>query len=107
MRAAIRPEVAPLGAALGRHIRAARLARGDSQQLLAQRAGVSVPTLARLEGGDLGVAVGGVLSVLAALGLARQWVAAVAPALEALAPAPLARRAGRKPRPRDWGEDLF
>jgi transcriptional regulator with XRE-family HTH domain len=43
---------------LGEHLSIARLRRNDSQRQWAQRLGVSVPTLIRLERGDPGVAMG-------------------------------------------------
>jgi len=91
---------------LGRHLQAARLSRGDSQAVLAARAGTSRATVARLESGDIGVSVGHLLSLLSAYGLSAQMVAAVAPERDATAPSLLPRR-GRKAKVRDWGEDLF
>lgn len=97
----------PAAALLGSHIRSARLARGDSQATLAQRAGISEVTLRRIERGESGAAIGHVLAVLEAMGLVRQLVESVSPAQDALAPSRLPKRAGRRRPSRDWGEDLF
>ena len=43
---------------LGDNLAVARIRRKESQRLLAQRLGVSVPTLIRLEQGDAGVGMG-------------------------------------------------
>jgi DNA-binding XRE family transcriptional regulator len=102
------PEAGELATRLGRHLRAARLARRDSQAVMAQRAGVSRSTIARLEAGDSGVSVGHMLAVLAVLGMAGPMVDAVSPARDATAPDRLPRRGrGGAKVARDWGEDLF
>lgn len=101
------PGIDTMMATLGSHVRAARLARGDTQAVLAERAGVSRATVARLESGDKGVSAGHVLAALEAMGLARQMVDAVAPTRDATAPNRLPRRARRTRTGRDWGEDLF
>lgn len=54
---------------LGRDLRAARLSRRVAVADLAVRAGTSPSTVARLEKGDPGVAVGTLADVLVALGL--------------------------------------
>lgn len=54
---------------LGEHVRAARRARGWSQQDLADRAGVAVPTLRKVENGDLGVALGTAFELAALTGV--------------------------------------
>lgn len=54
---------------LGRDLRNARLRRGMPVADLAVRAGASPSTLARLEKGDAGVALGTLADVLVALGL--------------------------------------
>jgi transcriptional regulator with XRE-family HTH domain len=56
-------------ARLGRELRAARLNRRIAVADLAVRAGTSPSTVARLEKGDPGVAVGTLADVLVALGL--------------------------------------
>jgi transcriptional regulator with XRE-family HTH domain len=55
--------------ALGQDIRDARLRRGIAVADLAVRAGASASTVARLEKGDAGVAVGTLADVLVVLGL--------------------------------------
>lgn len=54
---------------LGQDIRAARLRRRIKLAILAQRAGISVPTLRNVERGDPGVSIGKVASVLFSLGM--------------------------------------
>ncbi len=54
---------------LGEQVRAARRGRGWSQQDLADRAGVTVPTLRKVENGDLGVALGIAFEVAALTGV--------------------------------------
>lgn len=56
---------------MGENIRFARLRRKLSAELVAERAGVSRPTLRAVERGDPGVSLGVFLSVLASLGLAQ------------------------------------
>jgi transcriptional regulator with XRE-family HTH domain len=55
---------------VGENIRLARLRRGLSGELVAQRAGISRPTLAAIEKGAPGVSIGSYVNVLHALGLA-------------------------------------
>ena len=55
---------------LGAQIRAARLERRWSQKELASRAGITVPTLRKIERGDLSVAIGTVFEVAALAGIA-------------------------------------
>ena len=54
---------------LGRDVRNARLRRGIAVADLAVRAGTSPSSIARLEKGDLGVAIGTLADVLVVLGL--------------------------------------
>jgi transcriptional regulator with XRE-family HTH domain len=54
---------------LGLMIRAARLKRNMTAQDLADRAGVSRPLLARVEKGDMAVAIGSVFEIAAILGV--------------------------------------
>ena len=61
------PEAAAALLMIGRDIRDARLARRLRHQDLAARAGISVRTLRRLEGGDPTIALGRFLEVLTAL----------------------------------------
>lgn len=56
--------------ALGRRLRAARMRRSMTQGVMAQRVGVSVPTVAKLENGDPSTSLATVLRVLTVLGLA-------------------------------------
>lgn len=55
--------------ALGSRLRAARLRRGMSQDMLAERVGVSRQTVSKLEAGDPSISLATTLRVLAALGL--------------------------------------
>lgn len=63
------PEAAAALAALGEHLALARVRRKESQRQWAQRIGVSVPTLIRMERGDPGVSIGVYVTVLWLLGL--------------------------------------
>ena len=58
-------------AALGERLRAARLRRKLTQAVLAERVGVSLPTLRKLEAGDPSSSMASVVRVLQALGLAQ------------------------------------
>ena len=55
--------------ALGQRLRAARMRRSMTQEVMAERVGVSVPTLAKLENGEPSTSLATVLRVLAVLGL--------------------------------------
>ena len=57
-------------AALGSRLRAARLRRKLTQALLAERVGISLPTLRKLEAGDPSTSLATVVRVLQVLGLA-------------------------------------
>ena len=57
-------------AALGTRLRTARLRRKMTQTMLAERVGVSVPTIGKLEDGDPSTSLATMLRVLSALGLA-------------------------------------
>lgn len=63
------PRVSRALTELGRSIRLARTRRGLSSTLLAERAGMSRPTLRAIERGDAGVTLGAVANVLNSLGL--------------------------------------
>lgn len=54
---------------LGHNIKTARLKRRLPQTVLAERAGVGLSTLTKIEKGDCGVAIGTVAAVINALGL--------------------------------------
>jgi transcriptional regulator with XRE-family HTH domain len=64
------PSAARQLAALGARLEMARKRRRMTQQTLASRAGISIPTLRKLEQGDAGVSVAAFLRVLQVLGLA-------------------------------------
>ena len=55
---------------MGAAARAARLAAGEGQAVAATRLGVHVQTIARIESGEPGVAVGHVIGMLALYGIA-------------------------------------
>lgn len=63
------PAVARLLKELGENIRLARLRRGFSMELVAERAGMSRTTLRAVEGGEPGVTFGSYANVLHSLGL--------------------------------------
>lgn len=63
------PKSKPALQRLGEDVRGARLRRGIAVSDLAVRAGTSASTVARLEKGDPGVAIGTLADVLVALGL--------------------------------------
>lgn len=54
--------------ALGANLRYARVRRRLTQAVVAERAGISLNTLSKIEKGDCGVAIGSIASVLQALG---------------------------------------
>jgi transcriptional regulator with XRE-family HTH domain len=56
-------------AALGQRLRAARLRRKLTQAILAERVGVTVPTIRKLEAGDASTSLSVLLRTLAVLGL--------------------------------------
>lgn len=58
---------------LGGKLKEARLRRRLPQSLVAERAGISRPTLTRIERGDTGVSIGSVALTLQALGLLDDW----------------------------------
>ncbi len=62
------PQVGDGLRALGQNLAIARLRRNESQRVWAQRLGVSIPTLIRLEQGDPGVGIGIVATALWLMG---------------------------------------
>lgn len=54
---------------IGQNIRTARLRRNETQALLAERGGISTPTLQRLERGDPGISLAVLANVLVGLNL--------------------------------------
>ncbi len=63
------PAVLRLLEQLGENIRLARLRRGFSMELVAERAGMSRATLRGVENGEPGVTIGAYVNVLHSLGL--------------------------------------
>lgn len=86
-------------AALGEHLRQWRLVTGLSQELLAERAGVSVPVIRRLEAGEGGVRLGSFAAVATVLRLDARLTEATDPLMTDIgrlrAPRLLRRRAPR------------
>ncbi len=56
--------------ALGKRLRTARLRRKMTQSMLAERVGISVPTLGKLEAGDPSTSLATMLRLLTVLGMA-------------------------------------
>jgi len=88
-------------AALGDNLAVARLRRRESQRAWAERLGVSVPTLIRMERGDPGVGMGIYATALWLIGRANELPALADPqadrgALERDVRAAVKRRAARK-----------
>lgn len=73
-------------ATLGHNIKVARLKRRLPQALLAERAGLGLSTIAKIEKGDCGVSVGNLAAVLQALGFGTPFseIAATDPMNQAL-----------------------
>ncbi len=63
------PSVERLLTAFGENIRLARLRRGFSMEIVAERAGMSRTTVAAIENGEAGVTFGAYANVLHVLGL--------------------------------------
>lgn len=64
---------------LGESFRQWRIMLGLSQQLAAERADISIPTLRRIERGDSGVRLGSVLALASILGIGERIVEAADP----------------------------
>lgn len=63
------PKIERLLAVLGENIRLARLRRNITAKLEAERAGISIATLTKIEAGSPSVAIGNYVQVLMTLGL--------------------------------------
>lgn len=103
-RVALAPEAAPAKVTaalerLGRNIRRARKRRQLRQKDLAKHAGITVPTLRRVEGGALGTGAGAYVAVLWALGLESQLMELADPARDLEGQALEAARQGERVRP--------
>jgi hypothetical protein len=101
--ATLPPPVTEALRALGENIAVARVRRRESQRVWAQRLGVSVPTLVRLEQGDPGVGIGIVGTALWLMGRVQAIPLLADPhedkgALEHDVRAALRRRAARRKR---------
>ncbi|SDB40189.1 Helix-turn-helix domain-containing protein [Desulfonatronum thiosulfatophilum] len=59
---------------LGEDLRRARLRRGLKMTLVAERAGISRETLAKIQKGDPGVSMGAYAAVIFALGMGTKWM---------------------------------
>ena len=79
---------------LGRNIRLARLKRRLPQETLAERAGIGLSTLTKIEKGNCGVAIGTVAAVILALGLGTPFseILAIDPLTEAFEEETLPKR---------------
>ncbi len=81
---------------LGERLREARLRRRLPMDLVAERAGTTRQTVARIEAGDPGVRIGSVAAVLQALGLLEGWGTLQDPVGARLAEEALPARARRR-----------
>lgn len=66
--------------ALGENLKTARLRRRLPQSQVAERAGISLNTLSKIEAGDPGVAIGNVAAVMQAIGLGTPFEEIASPA---------------------------
>ena len=64
---------------LGAHIKTARLRRRMPQAVVAERAGISLNTLSKIENGDCGVSIGNLTAVLHSLGFTSPWESVASP----------------------------
>jgi transcriptional regulator with XRE-family HTH domain len=92
---------------LAENVATARTRREWRQADLADKAGVSRPTIARLETGDLGISIGAYAAVLFALGLEGQLAAVAAPSRDPEGEALAAARLGQRVRPAGTLDDDF
>ena len=92
---------------LGENVRIARQRRGLPQSELAARAGISRPTLVRMEGGTIGTGLGAWLSVLWVLGLLDRVSDVAAPGRDEEGLALEAARRGKRVRQRKPLSDDF
>ena len=92
---------------LAENVATARARREWRQTDLAKKAGVSRPTIARLEAGDLGISIGAYAAVLFAMGLEGQLAAVAAPASDPEGEALAAARLGKRARPAGTLDDDF
>ena len=58
---------------MGEHLKQWRIMLGLSQELVAARAGLSIPVVRRLEQGDTGVKLGSFIAVVDVLGLSERF----------------------------------
>lgn len=70
---AVPPSAQKALATMGKQIRLARLRRKLSMSLVAERAGISVPTLRAIEQGAPSVAIGSYATVLLAIGMKNEF----------------------------------
>ena len=59
---------------LGNDLNKARLRRRLKMEVIADRAGISKATLAKIQKGDPGVAIGSYVTVISAIGLGSDWL---------------------------------
>ena len=92
---------------LGHNITTARTRRRLRQEDLARKAGISRPTLSRIEAGELGTQVSAYVAVLWALGLHEGVAALAAPEEDIEGQTLEAARKGERVRPRGELNDDF
>lgn len=111
-RVAVSPETAPSRVAqvvkrLGHDIRVARKSRRLRQKELARMAGITVPTLRRVESGALGTGIGAYVAVLWAMGLDGHLDDVAAPSADLEGRTLEAARRGERVRPHTRLSDDF
>ncbi|WP_374333567.1 helix-turn-helix domain-containing protein [Aestuariivirga sp.] len=92
------PKTKPALVRLGQDVRSARLRRGIAVADLAVRAGTSPSSIARLERGDAGVAIGTLADVLVVLGLLERLAGMIDPRHDDLGLALAAEQGPRRGR---------